>query len=173
MCDSSLGCWHFKKEIEKLLTRWNSRVVEGRFGGVTPSPGPENTLAGVGGPARPGAFLPASFPVCLLVHLCSLQECTLHLLSTLTTYLHVSPHHQLQVPRKVLCPSWALVLIHETAGLGSFSSPSPTFVPPSLVVKNRALESGLSGCESQCHHFLYGCFLTRALVFSSVKWAQE
>ena len=69
----------------------------------------------------------------------------------------LSPHHQLQVPRKVLCPSWALILLHEMAGLGSFSSPPPTFVPPSLVVKNRALESGWSGCEFQFHHFLFGC----------------
>ena len=82
-----------KRNLDKLLKRWNFRVVRREIWGGHPivSPGPEDTLTGVGGPVRPGAFLLASFPVCLLVQLCSLQECTLHLLPAPTPYLHTEP----------------------------------------------------------------------------------
>lgn len=88
--------------------RWNASIEGGRFS-RSPSPGPEDTLTGVGGPARPGPF-PSVLSCLPLMQLRSLRWWTRHPAPSLTTSTS-SPHRRPPEAKKVFCPPWACFLI--------------------------------------------------------------
>ena len=73
-CLSGVFVSILQKEIqEKKDTKGRMPGLSGGRFSRSPSLGSENTLAGLGGPARPGALLPASFPIWPLAQLCNLH----------------------------------------------------------------------------------------------------
>lgn len=131
MCHASLGSvLHGEIQEEKNIKDGMPELVGGSFS-KSPSPGPEGTLAGAGGPPKPGG--PSSRVLfCLpLVQLCSPQEWTMRSVD------HFRIDSALPVARPEERALSSPGLLPSNGRMTLFPITCTPCLPPSMLVKNK------------------------------------